>query len=99
MLVNIGETVDALLLPLLRQEIRGVNAKSIKLNENDLAYNTNFRLILQTRQHNPHYMPELQSYVNLLNFSITPEGLLEQLLKTIVFQERADLEQKRHHTI
>ena len=35
---------------------------------------------------NPHYPPEVSVKVSLLNFFVTPEGLDEQLLDTIVVQ-------------
>jgi len=37
---------------------------------------------------NPHYLPELQVKVALLNFMITPEGLEDQLLGFVVAKER-----------
>ena len=40
---------------------------------------------------NPHYLPELQVKVALLNFMITPEGLEDQLLGFVVAKERSVL--------
>ena len=36
-----------------------------------------------TKLPNPHYAPELQVKVTLLNFTITPEGLEDQMLGTV----------------
>jgi hypothetical protein len=46
---------------------------------------------MTTNLRNPHYAPEVSVKVSLLNFFVTPEGLEEQLLGTVVTQERPDL--------
>ena len=45
---------------------------------------------------NPHYPPEVSVKVSLLNFFVTLEGLQEQLLGTVVTQERPDLENMKN---
>ena len=42
----------------------------------------------QTKLRNPHYLPELQVKVTLLNFMITPAGLEDQLLGIVVAKVR-----------
>jgi dynein heavy chain len=44
---------------------------------------------------NPHYLPELSIKVTLINFTVTPSGLTDQLLIEVVRNERIDLEEKR----
>lgn len=46
---------------------------------------------MTTKMRNPHYAPEVSVKVSLLNFFVTAEGLEEQLLGTVVTQERPDL--------
>jgi hypothetical protein len=41
---------------------------------------------MTTRVRNPHYPPEVSVKVSLLNFFVTPEGLEDQLLGTVVTQ-------------
>ena len=41
---------------------------------------------MTTKLRNPHYAPEVCVKVSLLNFFVTPEGLEEQLLGTVVTQ-------------
>lgn len=48
------------------------------------------RLYLTTKLRNPHYPPEVCVKVSLLNFFVTPEGLEEQLLNTVVMHERCE---------
>jgi dynein heavy chain len=43
-------------------------------------YSSAFRMYITTKLPNPHYSPEMFSRVSVINFTITPEGLLDQLL-------------------
>jgi len=57
-----------------------------------MDYDPRFRLILQTKLANPHYKPEIQAQTTLINFTVTTDGLEEQLLGDVVKAERPDLE-------
>ena len=48
---------------------------------------------------NPHYLPETQVKVMLLNFMITPDGLQDQILGIVVALERPDLEEEKARLI
>nr|CAH8820074.1 unnamed protein product [Trichobilharzia regenti] len=88
---NIGETIDPILDPVIgRQTIK--KGRFILLGDKEIPYNANFRLILQTKLANPHYQPELQAQATLINFTVTRDGLEDQLLATVVSKERPDLE-------
>lgn len=54
---------------------------------------------MATKQRNPHYMPEISAYVNLISFTITKGSLQQKLLSTILTQERPDLQDKREKLI
>jgi dynein heavy chain len=60
-----------------------------------MDYNPKFRLILHTKLANPHYKPEMQAQTTLINFTVTRDGLEEQLLAEVVKAERPDLEKLR----
>ena len=44
---------------------------------------------------NPHYLPEVCIKVTIINFTVTMEGLEQQLLGLVVKAERPDIEQKK----
>ena len=60
-----------------------------------MDYDPHFRLIIQTKLANPHYKPEIQAQTTLINFTVTKDGLEEQLLGDVVKAERPDLESKK----
>ncbi|KAK4884537.1 hypothetical protein RN001_000808 [Aquatica leii] len=92
LLENIGETVDAVLDPILGRVLIK-KGKAIKIGDKEVDYDPKFRLILHTKLANPHYKPEIQAQATLINFTVTRDGLEEQLLAEVVKVERPDLEQ------
>lgn len=52
-------------------------------------------MILQTNLANPHYKPEMQAQATLINFTVTRDGLEDQLLAEVVAKERPDLEKTK----
>ncbi|GLC56009.1 hypothetical protein PLESTB_001054700 [Pleodorina starrii] len=92
LLENIGEALDAALEPLLlKQTFKQGGSEVIKIGDNIIPYHPDFRFYMTTKLRNPHYAPEVSVKVSLLNFFVTPEGLEDQLLGTVVTQERPDL--------
>lgn len=67
--------------------------RCIKIGDKECEYNPSFRLILHTKLASPHYQPELQAQCTLINFTVTRDGLEDQLLAAVVSMERPDLEQ------
>uniref|UniRef100_A0A8C2YH93 Dynein axonemal heavy chain 9 n=1 Tax=Coturnix japonica TaxID=93934 RepID=A0A8C2YH93_COTJA len=89
---NMEESVDPVLGPLLgRETIK--KGRYIKIGDKECEFNPAFRLILHTKLANPHFQPELQAQCTLINFTVTRDGLEEQLLAAVVSAERPDLEQ------
>ncbi|KAF4519850.1 hypothetical protein B566_EDAN005192, partial [Ephemera danica] len=88
---NIGESVDPVLDPLLGRNLIK-KGRAIKIGDKEVEYNPKFRLILHTKMANPHYKPEMQAQTTLINFTVTRDGLEDQLLAEVVKAERPDLE-------
>ena len=68
-------------------------SRFIKIGDKECEYNPDFRLILHTKLANPHYQPEMQAQCTLINFTVTRDGLEDQLLADVVGMERPDLEE------
>ncbi|KAL1130935.1 hypothetical protein AAG570_012176 [Ranatra chinensis] len=92
LLENIEEVLDPVLDPLLGRNLIK-KGKAIKIGDKEIEYNQNFKLILHTKLANPHYKPEMQAQTTLINFTVTRDGLEDQLLAEVVKAERPDLEQ------
>jgi dynein heavy chain len=93
---NIGEQIDASMMSVLRRTAVKRGGKSfVILGDSEVEFNPNFRLYLHTKLSNPHYPPEIQAETTLVNFSVTPGGLEEQILALVVKNERPDLAAQR----
>lgn len=68
---------------------------AIKIGDKEVEYHEKFRLILHTKMANPHYKPEIQAQTTLINFTVTRDGLEDQLLAEVVKVERPDLEETK----
>lgn len=91
LLENIGEKIDPVLDPLIgRNTIK--RGRAIKMGDKEVEYHPDFKLIIQTKLANPHYQPEMQAQTTLINFTVTRDGLEDQLLAAVVRKERPDLE-------
>jgi len=64
-----------------------------------MDYSLDFKFYITTKLANPHYLPETQVKVTLLNFMITQDGLQDQLLGIVVALERPDLEEEKNRLI
>jgi dynein heavy chain len=89
---NIGESVDAVLNPVVqRAAIKRGKKSYIKLGDTEVEFHPKFKLFLHTKLSNPHYPPEIQAETTLINFTVTSVGLEDQLLALVVRKERLDL--------
>ena len=84
------------MLILMHSEFMGDGGvKQIKLGEATIDYDEGFRLYMTSKLPNPHYPPEVCIKVTLINFTVTMEGLEEQLLGDVVIKEKPEVEEKR----
>jgi len=97
---NIGEKIDAVLGPVISRSVikKGRNL-FIRLGDKEVGYNPKFRLYLHTKLSNPHYPPEIQAETTLINFTVTEDGLEDQLLARVVKKERPELEEQKSELI
>lgn len=65
----------------------------IKLGDTLVPYSMEFKFLITTKLSNPHYLPDICIKVTLINFTVTPEGLEDQLLVEVVKYEQPELEQ------
>lgn len=71
----------------------------IRVGQRKLSYHKNFKLFLTTKIANPNYLPEIFIKVTVINFSITFEGLKDQLLGDVVKYEMPEIEKKKDEVV
>merc|ERR1719456_1866610 len=81
--------------PILEKNLIVVGAQRfVKLGDKNVEWDNNFRLYFTTKLANPHYSPEVMGKTMIINYSVTQDGLANQLLNYVVKHERPDLEEK-----
>ncbi len=98
---DVEETIDASLDALLEKQVfqNESGIRFIRLDNKDVEYDPNFKLYMTSKLPNPHYMPEVCIKVTVINFTVTFEGLEDQLLGDVVKQEQPEVEEKRDEII
>lgn len=100
LLENIGETLDPSLEPVLQKNVyKKNNQMMLDLGGAAINYHNDFLFFMTTKLPNPHYLPEICIKVTLLNFTVTPQGLEDQLLVEVIKVERPELEMQKDNNI
>ena len=71
----------------------------IHLGDSDIDYDENFQLYLTTKLSNPHYLPEVYIKVTVINFTVTMDGLEDQLLGEVVKREQPEIEERKNRLV
>jgi dynein heavy chain len=97
---DVGENLDSVLDPLLmNQTFKQGGRLIVRLGDVDVDYEPSFRLYMTTKLANPHFLPEIFIKTNVINCTVTIQGLEDQLLGAVVVKEQPELEQKRNSLI
>ncbi|KAM4740185.1 dynein axonemal heavy chain 1 [Anableps anableps] len=100
LLENIGEELDPAIEPILLLETSEEESKTmLKLGDSVVPYSEGFKLYITTKLPNPHYSPEVSVNVTLINFTVSPSGLEDQLLSRVVSEEVPDMEEAKNQLI
>ena len=94
---GVGETIDPSLKSVLTPQIRKTPAGTLKMtiDGREIDYDPKFRLVLVTKHQNPQFLPDVFIQLSVVNFAVTPLGLVEQLLTDVVKYERPEVEEAR----
>jgi dynein heavy chain len=97
---NMEESIDAVLASIYgRATIKRGRTLYLPLGDKEIPLSPEFKLFLHTKLSNPHYPPEIQAECALINFTVTEQGLEDQLLALVVRKERPDLAQQKEELI
>jgi dynein heavy chain len=94
------EEIDPALDNVLNKAIFDNNGlPTIHFGGKDITYDYNFKLFITSKLPNPHYLPETCIKLTIINFTVTFEGLEEQMLVDVVKYEKPEVEQKRDELV
>ncbi|TYZ65733.1 hypothetical protein PybrP1_011994 [[Pythium] brassicae (nom. inval.)] len=97
---DIDEALEPALEPILQKAVFKQGGRLLlRLGDADVDYDPSFRLFLTTKLPNPHYLPEVYIKVTVINFTVTMDGLEDQLLGDVVRAERPDIEEKKNRLV
>ena len=73
--------------------VRKAGQNFIIFNDQELEFDDKkFKLFLTTKYANPEYTPEIMSRTMVINYTVTKEGLRDQLLNVVVNHEKEEIE-------
>ena len=71
----------------------------INLGDRPVDYDQNFKLFLTTKLANPHFLPEVSIKLSVINFTVTFDGLDDQLLAEAVKNLEPEVERQRDQLV
>jgi dynein heavy chain len=93
LIFDVEESLDPSIETILGKQYKEIDGRIlIKFGDQDIDFDKNFKLFLTTKIPNPRYLPEIFIKVTVINFTVTFEGLEEQLLADVVKKERPEIE-------
>jgi len=97
---DVLEEIDPALDNILQKAIFDNNGlPTIHFGGKDITYNDEFQLFMTSKLPNPHYLPEVCIKLTIINFTVTFEGLEEQMLVDVVIHEKPQIEKKRDELV
>ena len=91
LLENIENEIDPSLDPILTKSYyKKGSTLLIKLGENEIEYNPDFKLYITTKLRSPHYSPETSTKVSICDFTITQAGLEDQMVGVTALAEQPE---------
>lgn len=97
---NVEETLESAIDSVLQKQTYDKdNRKVIRVGTDEVDYNPQFKMYITTKMANPHYLPEIYIKVTVINFSITFEGLKDQLLGDVMKFEQPEIEKQRDEVV
>eukprot|EP00658_Telonema_sp_P-2_P083320 TRINITY_DN8993_c0_g2_i1.p1 TRINITY_DN8993_c0_g2~~TRINITY_DN8993_c0_g2_i1.p1 ORF type:complete len:4024 (-),score=1669.66 TRINITY_DN8993_c0_g2_i1:145-12216(-) len=93
---SVPQEIDPMLDPVLDKVISktGKGSMLIKINDQDMDYHQDFSFFMTTKLPNPSFTPELFAKCLVIDFTVTLQGLEQQLLSQVIGLEKAELNEE-----
>jgi dynein heavy chain len=97
---DVTQEIEPGLDPVLTKAIyKEDGLEKINFGDRPIFYDRNFKLFITTKIANPHFLPEICIKVTIINFTVTFDGLEEQMLVDVVINEAPEVEKKRDYLV
>ncbi|XP_063540762.1 dynein axonemal heavy chain 10 [Cydia strobilella] len=97
---DVNEYIDPVVDNVLEKNIKVEGGRTfVMLGSSEVDYDPHFRMYLTTKLANPQFNPAAYAKAVVINYTVTVQGLEDQLLSVVVRAERADLEEQRESLI
>ena len=97
---DVDEYIDPVIDNVLSKNIQGSGQRRfVVLGDKEVDWDDSFRLYLNTKLPNPKYSPSVFGQSKVINYTVTLQGLEDQLLSVIIRNERKELEEQREALI